>query len=571
MPKFIAFAGLVAVLAALVVAAVHYLALPILIAYIALGLAAFLIALRAILDAVQHLRGSNSSSSPASDPLKDARIAAKREAKRRRQRLLARLHIVLADLRAAQPPPRWFYRERGSPPWWLVLGPPGHGKTALLRAAPDARELAPPADTDEPRFFLAAGALFLELPDDPPPADLPALTALLARLRRLRPRRPLAGILLVHRADDLLGPTSPDLRPTRRSIDRVAAALALQVPVLLLVSQLDRLAGHAELLEGLPPVRHALGVVLPLREGKHSVLTAATASLDALDGPVAWVRQRCHALVARATPGAPRQTRLYGLWQQFSRLAAAAAAAAAQLAHDPLPGGDPLRIRGIFFVSADPDHLPPPDHWAAALAQRLGGHLTDDPPQHPDPGPAFLADLFTGELVRAGLHATRSDRYLRRRFLATALTALLLAAAAGLAIHGSTRAARTNEGLLQTTLDHAAAVQHTPPEQLAPLPPLLGLQHALTTWRAPYAPPGAGWGLFPGHQLRQGATDTYLRAVCSGVLRPLLTRTRAALRQFASRHAAAGQVSSEAFDDAFNALRAYLLLSHPSSPTKPPP
>ena len=568
MPKFIAFAGLVAVLVALVVAAVYHFKLPVIIAHVAIGLAALIIAVRAIYEALQHFRGGDS---PAADPVKDARVAAKREARRRRKLLLGRLDAVVAILKAAQAPSRPWYRERGGAPWWLVVGPAGHGKTELLRAAPDARELAPPTEADEPRFFLAAGAVFLELPASSPPTDGPALAALLAGIRRLRPQRPLAGILVVHRADALLDPVALDLGATRRTIDRVAATLAIQVPVILVVSQLDRLAGHAELLEGLHPLQQPLGVVLPLREGKNSVFAAATASLDAPDGVVEWVRQRCHALVARTAPGAPRQPRLYGLWQQFARLTTATATAAAQLAQGPLPGGDPLRMRGIFFVSARPDPFAPEDHWAAMLAQRVSGQLLSDPPPNPTVAPAFVRGLFTSEVVQAGLYATRSDRYLRRRFFATALAALGLATAAGFTIHGSTHAARANEVLLQATLDSAVSVQGTADEQFAPLVHLDRLREAVATWRAPEAPSGAGWGLFHGDELGERVTDTYLRAVCSGVLRPLATRTHRSLRQFASRHAGAGQASSDAAREAFDALRAYLLLSAPADASEPQP
>lgn len=568
MRNFIAFAGLIAVLVALTATAVTLLKLSPTITYVAMGIGALLIAIRAILDALQHFRGGDAA---ASDPVADARVTARREAKRRRKQLLARFAAVVAALKAAQPPPRLRYRERGGAPWWLVLGPAGHGKSALLGAAPDAQELAPPVEPDEPRFFLAAGAVFLELPEVSSPAAAPALTALFAALQRLRPRCPLAGVLVVLRADALLGPAAPDLRTTRRQIDAAARALAAQAPVLLVVSQLDRLAGLAELLDGLHPLRPALGAVLPPREGKASVQTAAAACLGAPDGVVEWVRQRCHALVARADPGTPRQTRLYGLWQQFGRVAAAASAAAGQLAQDPLPGGDPLRLRAIYFASALPDAFAPEDLWAAQFAQRAGGALVPDPVQAPATAPAFVADLFAVELTQAAVHATRLRRHLRRRFAAAAALALTLALTAAAVAHGSTRAAQANELLLQTTLDSALAVQHTRDGQLAPLGHLDRLREAVATWRASEAPTGADWGLFRGDELGDLVADAYQRAVCRGVLAPLAARAHRSLRQFAARHSGAGQAGRDAARDAFDGLRAYLLLSGPGDPDEPAP
>lgn len=568
MRNFIAFAGIVALLLALIVTAVTVLKLPPIITIIAVAVAALLIAVRAIVEGLAHFRGA---AGPTSDPVADARVTAKHEARRRRKQLMARFATVVATLKAAQAPPRLRYRERGGAPWWLVVGPAGHGKSELLRAAPDATELAPPLETDEPRFFLAAGAVFLELPEVSPPAAAPALAALFSALRRLRPRCPLAGVLVVHRADALLDPATLDLRATRRQIDHAAFALAMQAPVVLLVSQLDRLAGLAELLDGLHPVRQPLGVVLPPREGKSSVQAAALASLGAPDGVIEWMRQRCHALVARAEPGTPRQSRLYGLWQQFGRLTTAAATAAAQLAQDPLPGGDPLRMRAIYFTTAHPETFAPEDQWAALLAQRAGGALVSDRVQAPTLPPAFLAELFTVELTQAGIHATRLRRHLRRRFASAALLAVALAAAASAAAHGSSRAAQANERLLQSTLDSAVAVQHTRDTQLAPLGHLDHLRQAVITWRAPNAPEGAGWGLFRGRELEHLVTDAYLRAVCHGVLRPLVTRTHRSLRQFSTRYAGAGQAGRDAARDASNDLRAYLLLSDADEPGEPAP
>lgn len=568
MRNFIAFSGLVAVLVALVVVAAQVLKLPPIVTYIAVGLGALLIAVRAIVDALQHFRGGEAR---ASDPAADARIIARREAKRRRRQLLQRFAAVKAALKAAQAPPRLRYRERGGAPWWLVVGPTGHGKSDLLRAAPDAQELAPPQEPDEPRFFLAAGAVFLELPEVSPPTAGPALAALFAALLRLRPRCPLSGVLVVQRADALLDPTALELRGARRQIDQAAAALSVQVPVLLVVSQLDRVAGLAELLDGLHPVRAPLGVSLPLREGKHSVHTAAVAGLGSADGIIEWVRQRCHALVARADPGTPRQTRLYGLWQQFTRIGNAAATVAAQLAHDPLPGGDPLRMRGIYFTCAHPEAFAPEDRWAANLAAGAGGHLVADLVQAPPLPPAFVADLFSVELTRAGLHATRLRRHLRRRFAASAALALGLTAVAAFTARGSTRAAQVNEELLQATLDSAVAVAQARDEQLAPVEQLDRLRGAAAAWRAPDAPNDAGWGLFRGDELDTLVTDAYQRAVCHAVLRPLTARMHRALRQFAIRHAGAGQAGSDAAREALDHLRAYLLLSSGGAATEPEP
>jgi type VI secretion system protein ImpL len=554
MRNFLAFAAVVAALVALVAVAAQYLHLPPVVVQVAVAIGALVIAVRGVLDVLQRLRG------PAGGPAEpDPRVAARHAEARRRRRLRRRLAAVVRELRAAQPRPRLWYRERGAPPWWLVVGPAGHGKSALLQAAPDARELAPDDEPDVPRFFTAAGAVFLELPSAAAAAEL---AVLFARLRRLRPRRPICGALVVHRADELLA-GDPDLAAARRQIDVAADALGAQVPVVLVVARLDRLAGLAELLGDLPPAHGALGATLPPREGQAPVQAAAAAALAAPDavGPVDWVRQRCHALVARAEPGSPRQTRLYGLWQQFARLAERAAAAAGRLAHAPLPGGDPLRLRAVYFTAARPDPAPPEDLWSAALARRVGAALPPDAPDAPALAPAFVAGLFAEELARDAQYAGRLRRHERRRFAGLALVAVALAAVAAAAARGSTAAARADEALVQATLRSAAAVRAAEPGELAPLAALTELAAAVQAWRAPTSDAH----LLRGDELADLAAEAYRRAVCDRVLRPLAERDRAELRRFATRHAGAGLPTHDEADDIFARLRAYLLLSHPSA------
>ncbi len=560
MRNFVAFAGLIAVLVGLVVGAVYQLGLPQIYATIAIAIGASVIAIRLVVDAMQRF-GSGGSGGGGRSPEADAAKAAKLLARQRRQILRRRLRGFVRALKAVQEPPRLRYRERRGAPWWLVLGPEAHGKSALLGAAPGLREVEA-GEPGEPRFFLAADATFIEIPPDYHlrPETTLALAELLRGIRRARPRRPICGVLLVVRADLLLSNTDATLAAldaVRQQYNLLALPLAAQVPVDLVVTQLDRIAGLAELTAGLPSTSGVLGVTLPPREGKVSVQAAVRERLTAPDGLLDWTRQRCHALVARAEPGDGKQARLYGFWQQLDRLSEQAATAAGRLAGVPLPGGDPLRLRGVYFTCAQPDPVAPVDEWMAALAQRMGSSL---PPV--DVGvtvaPAFTTALFTDELPRDGQYADRLRALHRRHFTFAATAALTAVVLTTISIRGMTGSAQANLELMQRTLDSASAVSAR--AEVSALAALDDLRVAALTWRES-APEGFGWGLFRGDELAIATTNAFTGAFCRGVLAPAAERSAQPLRQFVARYGGGGLASGREYQRIFDHLRQYLLLS----------
>lgn len=560
MRNFVALAALIIVLVAIVGTLVQMGVLPQIYVVIAIAIGAFILAIRLVVDAMQRFGGGGSGGGGRS-PEADAAKAAKLLARQRRQILRRRLRGFVRALKAVQEPPRLRYRERRGAPWWLVLGPEAHGKSALLGAAPGLREVEA-GEPGEPRFFLAADAAFIEIPPDYHlrPETTLALTELLAGIRRARPRRPICGVLLAVRADLLLSNTDATLAAldaVRQQYNLFALPLAAQVPVDLVVTQLDRLAGLAELTAGLPSTSGVLGVTLPPREGKVSVHAAVRERLAAPDGVLDWTRQRCHALVARAEPGDGKQARLYGFWQQLDRLAEQAAVAAGRVAGVPLPGGDPLRLRGVYFTCAQPDPVAPADEWMAALAQRIGSSL---PPVDVSVtvAPAFTTALFTDELPRDGQYADRLRALHRRHFTFAATAALTAVVVTTVSVRGMTGSAQANLELMQRTLDSASAVSSR--AEVSALSALDELRVAALTWREA-APEGFGWGLFRGDQLATATANAFTSAVCRGVLAPAAERSAQPLRQFVARYAGGGLASGREYQRIFDHLRQYLLLS----------
>lgn len=452
-------------------------------------------------------------------------------------------------------------------PFWIVVGPTGHGKSALLAAAPQCRELEP-GPAGAPRFFLAPTAAFIELPE-----SYDSLDPLLRALERARPQ-PIAGVLAVVRADALDDDTHPI--SIRRQLERVLSTLSIQAPVVLVVNQLDRLVGFAELIYDLSSRTPVLGATLPLREGADSTAAAARERLGGDGGPLPWVRQRCHALLARANIDDDRSARVHGFWQLFSRTADQAARLAGNLAAATLPGDEPARVRAIYFLSARPAAPPTINTWLAGLAARIGvatgaaanlGETTARTPAEPLE-PVFVADLFSLELPRDSRHADRlrtfHDRRAIRRTLAGA-TALL---AACLLVYHATTIARADRGLLRATWSGARGVLTPTASLLPPLSEFAALDDAVATWRAGDR---RGLTLVDGREIGSRAAEVLRGAVCRLVMRQVAVRNERALRDFSGRYAGGGVPTDLEWTRAHDRLRLYMLLSDPPGPGEPAP
>lgn len=473
-----------------------------------------------------------------------------RAASRRRAEVRARLRDLLRAPAVREPPGR---------PIWLVLGPPGHGKSALLGAVDGARELDPAGPF---RLFLTPTAVLIELPSGHVAEDSDRdEAALLAELRRLRPDQPIHGVLLVLRADLAADPSA--LAALRRRLLRISSELAVLAPIFVLVAQLDRLAGVDELTATLSSRAAPLGVSLTACSDPAALTKGVLDAFRAEDGPIAWARRRACASLARLAPDDPRAARLYGAWPRLELAVERVAAALARLV-DPADR-PPLPLRAIYLLSADPTANPdlldlPP----TPLTPSLTTAQAPTPQGPPTAPPLFLNDLFALALPRASLAARRSPALLRRRTRLAAgasLAALLLALAAALFTGDAARARRA---LALDTASHARALAAARGAAL-PLSDLLALDDAAAAWDAS---PALRALLLPTPRVGADLREALRGALCRGVLRPLALRSERALRGLAARGADA-PLSEDEWARGHERLHLYLLLTGPAAPEEP--
>ncbi|KWT70209.1 MULTISPECIES: type VI secretion system protein [unclassified Variovorax] len=248
-------------------------------------------------------------------------------------------------------------------PWLLFIGDEDAGLPALLAAA--RREASVPSGqgTDEGGDFwrwhflptlvaIETRAAAVHEPATPHERGL-WYQALLA-LAEQRERLPLNGIVVCVNAARLLGDAqhvAADAARLRQRIDEAAELLRLRLPIYLLVTGLERLAGYEVLREALPPAvrAQALGHRLP-------DTVAAVARADALFEPLAL---RLHALrmgLLRTQPEPARRQAIHAFVEQARALQPGLGTFAQQLFDTPRSGHPGARWRGLYLVAAGNDN-----------------------------------------------------------------------------------------------------------------------------------------------------------------------------------------------------------------------
>ncbi|VTU37922.1 type VI secretion protein IcmF [Variovorax sp. PBL-H6] len=244
-------------------------------------------------------------------------------------------------------------------PWLLFIGDADASLPALLTAARRETSVPPGQGTDEDGDFwrwhflptlvaIEARAAAVHEPATPYERGL-WYRALLA-LADQRERLPLNGIVVCVNAIRLQGDAqhvAADAARLRQRVDEAAELLRLQLPIYLLVTGLERLAGYEILRETLPAAVRAQAL------GHRLSYTAAAAGRpDALFEPLAL---RLHALrmgLLSRQPEPARRQAIHAFVEQLRALQPGLRTFAQQLFDAPRGGHAGARWRGLYLVAA---------------------------------------------------------------------------------------------------------------------------------------------------------------------------------------------------------------------------
>jgi type VI secretion system protein ImpL len=257
------------------------------------------------------------------------------------------LRDAMSEARQAlrQPP-----RQRGAPvPWFLFLGDAAANLPGLLAAA-HAQRLAPSGSEalGEPywRWWLTGSMAAIELHPTAVSESAAAphlrglwLQALLALAER-RERLPLNGLVVCIAASELLRPATETMKP-----------LADRLPVYLVVTGLEQLAGYAALRGALPPevLAQAIGHRLAWSPPGHDT---AAARLDASFDPMARQLHALRMALLREQPSASARLAIHEFVEAMRSLQPALRQVADALFESRGWGSRGLRWRGLYFTAA---------------------------------------------------------------------------------------------------------------------------------------------------------------------------------------------------------------------------
>jgi len=463
-------------------------------------------------------------------------------------------------------------------PWYMFIGPPGAGKTTVLVNSglhfPLADEHGPEAVqgvggtrycdwwfTDEAVLIDTAGRYTTQ--DSNAEVDSAAWLGFLKLLKKYRSRQPLNGLLVAISLADLALLTETErqahARAIRKRVRELADELGVRIPVYVLFTKADLIAGFVEFYDNLgrEERKQVWGVTFPLDIGKSEGGAVAGFSRE-FDQLMERLNDRMLERVHQE-PDLQRRRLIYGFPQQLASLRDIANDFLTEAFRPSRLEGRPL-LRGIYLTSGTQDGTPI-DRLLGAMAGQFG-LSRQAVSAFSGAGRSYFLSRLIREVVfgEAGLvgRDPKVERRRRWRYIgAYAACAVVLITLTTL----WTISWSKNRALIADDHDQigkyntqytALAQRGAQDTDLAAILPALGTLRdmaAADSERLKPTPVSATFGLYQGHKLRSGAVDAYDRALNGLLLPRLLSRLEMQMQQ---------QMNQPDF--LYEALKVYLML-----------
>jgi type VI secretion system protein ImpL len=463
-------------------------------------------------------------------------------------------------------------------PWYMIIGPPGAGKTTALKASGLEFPFTDPRGgggvkgvggtrncdwwfTNEAILLDTAGRYATQQDDNE------EWLAFLAMLRKFRAKKPINGVLVAVAIPDLMGSEEQIdtmAKKLRARIDEVMTKLEMVVPVYVMFTKADLVAGFVEFWGDLrKSERGAIwGASFRLDQaGKTSAKEALEQEFDVL----------VQALHARAVSriGSERQTELrpkiFGFPLEIAALKENLAEFVGALFQKNTYQETPI-FRGFYFTSGTQEGRPM-DRILGGMAKAFGlqqqqATVNEQPKEQKS---YFVTDLLRKVVFPDQHVAGRTAREMSRRRLRTFLYATAaIGLAAGLIVPSSCTFLR-NRDLVDTSeklaRDASKSVQWDDPQTLAEtagkLDPLREQVQQLDKWKTEGAPVTMRWGMYAGDALHPALRDCYAAILAEGFVKPVVKELEDQLRSLD-----AGSMTEPAvYNRTFGDLKTYLMLT----------
>jgi type VI secretion system protein ImpL len=392
-----------------------------------------------------------------------------------------------------------------------------------------------------------------------------------------RPRRPINGLLVAVSVGDLMGTEEEAVALGGRIRDRVnevMSRLKMNVPVYVLFTKADLLAGFVETFADLTKGDRGQvwGFTHAVDESRGDARALFGSRFDELLGQLEarslWRLTQERRAEARG--------RIYQFPQQFAALRQNLSEFVGTLFAETGVEENPF-LRGCYFTSGTQEGSPI-DRVMNAMAEAFGIRQALRRPLEPaqEGKSYFLRELFSGVIFPDEKLAVRSAKELKRQqTLRLAYAGAALAVAVAL-FFLPLIAFFKNRSLIGDVRDHAADVAKdmaagAPASAVfMRLDPLRADLDNLVTWEKDGAPWSLRLGMYQGSRLLPAARDVYATILQRTLVKPLLQADSAALRAFVEQQEVSNPSRAE-FAQAFDLLKLHLVLTGPRAAGEPSP
>ncbi len=456
-------------------------------------------------------------------------------------------------------------------PWYVIIGPPGSGKTtALVNSGlnfPLAEQMGSGAIrgvggtrncdwwfTDEAVLLDTAGRYTTQ--DSHAQVDKAAWLGFLDLLKNQRKRRPIDGAFVAISLSDLLLGSETEraahARAIRARVQELYAQLGVRFPIYVMLTKLDLVPGFMEFFDSLSKEDRAQvwGMTFALDDGK-----SAEGPLSVFGNEFALLEQRLNErLVERLQQerDPARRDLIYGFPQQFAALRDALSSFLDGV-FKPNPYEERALLRGVYFTSGTQEGSPI-DRLIGAMAQSMNLDRQHLARQTGTGRSYFIERLFRevafGErgLVGANPKVERQRKWMARGVLAATAILVLGIAAIWFASFSANRTyIAAVDGRVKPLHGELQGLSPAQRDVLAVLPLLNAIRNVSGD-----APSWAeGYGLYQGDMLGAEGASVYRKLLIAVMAPRVMARIEEQLR------------SGGSSDFLYEGLKAYLMLADP--------